>query len=294
MPDSSPASSSLFLGISSILGASASFALMNLGAKVIGYSMSPMAAVFIRSTASFIIMLPVALIAGFSLVGRKPSLLMARGVIGSLALMCSFISLKHLGAADATLLNQTSALFVMMLAPLCLGEKVTRSMLCATAIGFFGVALVVKPWLSVLCAPALIGLVGGFLAAVVMILLRGMRTSYPAPVIVLHFSAWSMILSLIGGALRNPFPALTAVDLSWIIVIGLCGTLGQLLLTLAYRFTAASIVAPLALTSVIFAGFFEWFFFGSIPDNLSIIGAVLLMVSVGIIPTLGKAVLDRS
>lgn len=285
--------SSLFCGIASILGASASFALMNLGAKVIGTTLSPLAAVFIRSSASFLIMVPVALCAGLPLVGKRPSLLVARGIVGSLALICSFISLEHLQAADATLLNQTSALFVMLLAPLCLGERVTKSMLCATAVGFVGVALVVKPWMTVLCTPALIGLAGGFLAAVVMILLRGMRASYPAPVIVLHFSAWGMLLSFVGGAFRTPFPALTLHDIRWIAVVGLCGTLGQLLLTLAYRYTPASIVAPLALTSVIFAGAFEWVFFGSIPDRLSLIGAILLIVSVSVIPSLSKVMGTR-
>ena len=279
--------SSISLGVLAILAAGASFGLMNIGAKVVGKAMSPMAAVLVRSAATFVIMLPVVIGSRTSIIGAQPSILFFRGLIGSLALVCSFFSLKYLPAADATLLNQTSALFVMVLAPLCLGERVTRGMVLASLVGFLGVLLVVKPWADFFRAPALIGLLGGFLAAIVMLILRSARSLYPPRVIVLHFAFWGVLLACAGGGISD-LTIPSSEIFPWILVLGLFGTSGQLLMTTAYHYAPASIVAPLSLMGVVFAGVFEWLLYGVVPDSLSILGGVLILTGVGAVPYLGR------
>jgi drug/metabolite transporter (DMT)-like permease len=256
---------------------------MNVSAKVVSEATGSMTALFIRSAIMFLLTLPVTVLAGGSIIGKKPWLLFIRGIVGSAALACLFLSLKKLSAAEATLMRETAPLFVLLFAPLYLREAVSRGMVIATVIGFIGVTFVLKPWSGLIQVPALIGLLGGILAAHVMMILRAMRGSYPPHVIVITFAICGMLLGAAGGGLGGIFLIKNEL-LPWIVALGITGTLYQLLLTSAYRYAPASVISPLALLSVIFAAIADWIMFGATPDRYSIFGFALIAIGVGAVP----------
>lgn len=287
MPPRPVPDQSLRLGCAYMLAASFSFALMNVSGKVVGEASSGMTALLIRSAATALLTLPVTLLAGGPIIGPKPKLLILRALLGSTALACLFISLTKLSAADATILRETAPLFVLLLAPLYLGERVSRGMILAAGIGFLGVALILKPWTGIIQAPALIGLLGGFFAGQVMMVLRLMRGSYPAHIIVLTFALCGVLVGIIGGGHRQLFE-LSGELFPWVLSLGIAGTFGQGFLTCAYRHAPASAISPLSLTTVVFAAIAEWIFFGTLPDQFSLIGFLLVAAGVGAVPFLAE------
>jgi drug/metabolite transporter (DMT)-like permease len=206
-----------------------------------------------------------------------------RGIIGSASLACLFLSLKKLSAAEATLLRETAPLFVLLFAPWYLREAVSRGMVIATFVGFIGVIFVLKPWSGLIQVPSLIGLLGGILAAHVMMIFRAMRGTYPPHAIVITFAICGMLLGASGGGFWGVF-LIKKELLPWVVVIGITGTAYQLLVTSAYRYAPASVISPLALLSVVFAAIADWIMFGSTPDRYSIFGFFLIAAGVGSVP----------
>jgi drug/metabolite transporter (DMT)-like permease len=268
-----------------MLAASISFAVMNLSGKIVGEGSSGMTALLIRSAATFLFVLPVMVLSGSSILGPRPGLLLLRSLLGTTALACLFISLTKLSTADATILRETAPLFVMLLAPLWLGERVSRAMVAAAVVGFTGVILVLKPWSGLLQIHALIGLLGGFFASLVMMVLRLMRGTYPAHVIVLTFGLGGVLVGIAGGG-HHGLGQLPQAIYPWVVTLGVAGTCGQLFLTHAYRYAPASSISPLSLTTVIWAALGEWIISGLIPDIFSMIGFMLVTAGVVSVPFL--------
>jgi len=71
----------------------------------------------------------------------------------------------------------------------------------------------------------------------------------------------------------------TAPELGMLFLMGLFGTLGQLLLTRGYSVAAASQVAPFTYFAVVFAALYGYFFWQEKLDLAFIAGAILIAVA---------------
>jgi len=65
----------------------------------------------------------------------------------------------------------------------------------------------------------------------------------------------------------------------YVLGIGLLGILYQLFLTESYRHLAASKASSMLYLAVILGGFFDWLFWGRIPDLFDVIGAILVIAA---------------
>ena len=64
-----------------------------------------------------------------------------------------------------------------------------------------------------------------------------------------------------------------------LILIGIFGVVGQIGLTLAYQLDKASYIAPYSYFYIIFSGFIGYYIWNEIPDMLSIIGYLFIIIS---------------
>ena len=62
-------------------------------------------------------------------------------------------------------------------------------------------------------------------------------------------------------------------------VLGLCGSIGNLLLTQSYRLAEASLVTPIKYLSLVFAIIFGFFIWSETPKVLTLLGAALVILS---------------
>ena len=61
--------------------------------------------------------------------------------------------------------------------------------------------------------------------------------------------------------------------------MGICGSVANLLLTQSYRLAETSLVTPIKYLSLVFAILFGFFIWNEIPKILTLIGAVLVILS---------------
>ncbi len=208
-----------------------------------------------------------------TLATRVPWLHLLRTALGVSALYCFFYALSRLPLADGMLLKMTSPLFMPLIAALWLAERLRAAVWLAVGIGFLGVALVVEPS-GHLAPAALAGLAGGLFAAGAKVTVRRLARSEPTVRIVFWFSLGMAAATAVPLFWHWQTPA--PEQWAWLGLMGLFGTVGQLLLTRGYGLAPASRIAPFTYASVVFGAVYGFLFWDEALDGGFVAGALLI------------------
>jgi len=273
-------SNNLILGCILAMLAELCFVGMGSLVKLLSENLPSQNVLFFRNLFGLIILLPLILKLGIkTLKTDNLKWHFLRSLSGVSAMYCFFYALSELPLADAMLLKISAPLFIPIIAFIWLSEHISLRAIMAIMIGFFGVILVLKPTGAVHIA-SIAGLLGGALAALAKVTIRRMSTTESTSRIVFYFGLISLSVSTLPMLWYWQNPDNT----EWLLLIllGACGTVGQLFLTKAYALAPASRIAPFTYSSILFAAIIGWVFWGEIVTLLTITGA-LLIISAGII-----------
>jgi len=236
------------------------------------------------------------------LVTSRPFGHVVRGTIGVCAMGLGFFGLARLPLPESITINYAQPLLVVVFSALILGETVRIYRWTAVVIGLVGVFIIAWPNLSLLADPAALGgeaavgvmatLCAAVASALAMILVRSLVHTERTGTIVLWFSMTASGLTL----LTIPFgwSALTLYQVGALVLAGMCGGLGQLLMTESYRHAEASVVAPFEYTSMILGVLIGYLVFGDAPTlHMLVGGAIVVGAGLFIILREGKLGLER-
>ncbi|MFN3594579.1 MAG: DMT family transporter [Thiobacillaceae bacterium] len=246
-----------------MLVAGLSFALMGVWVKLAAQWFSSQELVFYRSAFGLLLVLGgLAAQGGLNglrgVCGPHLALHLRRGVVGFAALATYFYSLTLLPMSVAITLNYTSPLFLTLLLPYTLGERMRPAQYAAVILGFAGVTLLLRPWEAEGDLVAgLIGLTSGFLAGLAYVHVRALgRLDEPEWRTVFWFAAVSSLGGALLASLRGWQPeVLPHADL--LLLLGLTATLGQLAMTRAYRKGQTAVVAAFSFSTVVFGSLLD-------------------------------------
>jgi drug/metabolite transporter (DMT)-like permease len=209
-----------------------------------------------------------------------------RGAIGTLAMGLGFAGLAMLPLPEVTALQYAAPILVVIFAAMFLGEQVRVFRLTAVALGMVGVLIVLSPRLTALsegqveavqALGAVIVLMSAVFAALAQIFVRKLVQRERAATVVLYFMLTSMLLSLLTIPYGWVMP--TAFDLALLVGVGLLGGIGQGLMTSAYRFADASVIAPFDYASMLLAIIIGYVIFAEVPTLTTLAGAALIVVA---------------
>jgi len=244
-------------------------------------------AVLFRSVVGLPIIAIAARRRGVSLLGRRRGLLLARGVAGTSALLLFFYAVTEIAIGEAVLLNQTAPVFVLPLAALFLGERVTARHAAWVAVAMAGVFLVVRPEMGKVSAPSLLALASAFLAAVAYVLVRELTETESALTIVFWFTLVATVVSAPIAASDFVFPS--APILAALLGAGVLATISQLLMTRAYAHGQAARLAVIGSTGAVLGAVWDLVFWGHVPDALTAAGGALVIAACAAIQMLRGA-----
>jgi len=257
-----------------MLCASASFATMAALVKTVGNTVPLQQLVFLRC----LLALPVLLF--FIHRRQRPyfvqakGLLLIRSLFGMTAMLGFFYSLTHMPLADSVFIGRSQPLLVAVLAPLIVNEKTPKAAWAAIVTGLLGVACIMKPAMAWPTA-AWVALGAASCAAMAQLLIRKLnRTDYPL-VIVFNFT---LLTAMLTGALAIPeFMPLNIKQ--WIQACGIAffASIGQILMTTAYRKDRAPAVAAASYSSIVLSVVYGYFFWNEIPKSFTWVGACLII-----------------
>lgn len=199
-----------------------------------------------------------------------------RAFFGATSLLCGIYAVHHLPLADATVLTFTIPLWSIIFAALFLRERIRLRRTVATAVGFAGVLLVVKPQAGI--EPAtLVALLAAILATGAIATMKNLTRTEPSDRIVFYFLAYGTLILGIPALFVMEMP--TPAEWGWLVVLGFLGSFGQIFLTRAYAAGEMTVVAPFDFTRIIIAGIFGYFLFDELPDAWAFAGAAIILAS---------------
>jgi drug/metabolite transporter (DMT)-like permease len=204
-------------------------------------------------------------------------LLVLRGLAGFAALALYFYALSRIPIGDASILNNTAPVFVLLLSVPLLGERVPAAVAWLLPLFLTGVVLLVRPTGSLLWVPSLAALVSGFFSALAYLTLRRLGRIEHTSVVVFVFS-WVATLGSLPLALADWRP-IPPSAYAWMIAAGLAATGAQLAMTRAYRIERAGLVSVYGYLGPVFNYAFGIAFFDEIPDLPALLGGTLVIVS---------------
>lgn len=276
---SAPEADSRLSAILLTLGAAFIFALSDTGAKLAVSSLPVIEVYWLRSLVVVLVSLPpIILRSGWqALRTTQPGLQLLRGVCVFASSIAFLTGLIHLPLADATAINFVWPLLVTGFSVLILKEQVGVRRALATAVGFAGMILIVRPGSGAFHWAAVFPLAAAVLWALSSVLTRLMSANERAETTIL----WSSLLAFAASSLAMPFVFVwpTARELGICALIGIGSATAHAMIVLAFTRAPASALAPFSYTQLVWAAICGYILFRTFPDANVAAGSLLIAAS---------------
>lgn len=270
-----------FFGSFYMVIACLSFALMIVCVKLAGqkFAMHTYEITFWRVLFSLVVLGGFSWVKGRDFRTAYPKAHFWRSLAGSVALLMNFYVAIHLPLATASVLQNTSTLFLGILSIIILKQKPTLINWLSLILGFIGVVILLKPTEGGDLFAMLMGLTSGAISGYAYLQVRELSLlGEPAWRIVFYLSLLSTLISGV-LALFFGFTPLSLANLPYIVAIGITALAGQLLMTYAYQVGQKFVVAVLNYLGVVFAMLFGVMWFGERLDAWALLGIVIIVAS---------------
>jgi drug/metabolite transporter (DMT)-like permease len=207
---------------------------------------------------------------------QRSKLVLLRGAALATSSLCAGFALKAMPVAETVAIIYLAPFGVMLLSGPLLKEQVRLSAWVATAAGFIGLLLIVRPGSGLSPTGVMWGLltIGGTI--LYHMLSRSLAKTETTMAMLFHAA---LVGSLLFGAMlpwNLPTEMPSGVDTMLIIAMGVFSTLGHFLFTAAYRYAPVSLLTPVNYMHLAWAALLGWLVFDHIPDHLSMIGIGLV------------------
>jgi drug/metabolite transporter (DMT)-like permease len=234
--------------------------------------------VFLRGLMGMILSLPWLMRAG--VVGLKTTKYKLYGLrigfvyIGQLAW---FYGLANLPLSDATALMFTLPLFSIVLAGLTLGEKVGSHQWIATAFGFAGALIIIRPGMIEFSLASAATLFTAFTYAVGQVTTKALVRTENSNAVVFYMFATMTAVALVPALYVWETPAWS--DWPWLLAFGLLSAPAQQCVTRSFAAAPANIVVPFNFLKLPFVAIIALIALSEFPDPWTWAGAVVIFAS---------------
>jgi S-adenosylmethionine uptake transporter len=209
---------------------------------------------------------------------RRPSLWW-RGVFGSIALICSFMSIKAIGIGESSFLHASNGIFVALMAPLFLGQKNNARVWLAIAGAVVGLYFLFEPRLTdTMPFGRALALAAGLFSALAYIMIARAGRSNSPNCVIFYFCVTALVVhSALFVFVRTDWPVEWETWL-YLIAMGVFGSLAQVFLTMSYQRSPAALNSAVSYLQPVLNMFAGALLFAVIPDRKAVIGAVIVLV----------------
>jgi len=218
---------------------------------------------------------------------RKLKLQILRALMVLLSSVFFVAALKALPLAEATALNYSTPMIVVLLARIFLGERLTPLRIAFVITGAIGMLLIVRPGSTIFQGAASYALLAAVFYAGYQIMTRLLSGENPR--VLLFYPA--IIGTIVMSIAAPTFDWSIAMPWEHVVLIicgGLLGTLGHFLFILAFQHAPASSITPFTYMQLVWATLAGWVVYRHLPDAFAVAGMVVIAGS-----GLTVALLDR-
>jgi len=267
-------------GMLSMLLAVASFAAMDACMKLLSPHYPPMQVAALRGLSSLPLITVWVLLDGGpgQLLRVRWPLHLLRGVVAIVMLVSFVYALRALPLAETYALFFVAPLFITALAALVLHERVGWRSWAAIAAGFAGTLIVLRQTgagMLTFAGLAVLISAAGYAVSAIAVRVLGRSDSTQAMVF------WMLTMtSAFGIALAwQDWQPVPRADWPVLAILAVTGAVGQYAITDAFRRAAASRIAPLEYTALIWGIVLDYTLWHTLPDATTLAGASVIVAS---------------
>ncbi len=229
-----------------MLGAVLAFSSMAVAGRAVSFELDTFEIMLYRSVVGFVIVVAAARVSGqwSTITTRSPGTHLIRNLSHFTGQNLWFYAITVIPLAQVFALEFTAPLWVLVLSPLVLGERLTRMRTLAAVIGFTGILIVARPSPETLNAGTLAAAAAavGFAGSILMT--KRLTRTETLTCILFWMTLTQIVFGLIAAGYDGDIALPSAVSLPWLAMIGCAGLLAHYCLTTALSIAPATLVTP--------------------------------------------------
>ncbi len=261
-----------------MLGAIVSFTSMAVAGRAVSFELDTFEIMLFRSIIGLVIVLVAARSFGHlhEIRARHMPLHIVRNGCHFAGQNLWFYAITVAPLAQVFALEFTSPLWVTVLAPLVLGERLTRTRVLAALLGFLGILVVARPGAETFSP----GLVAAGIAAVCFagsaVFTRRLTRTETITCIMFWLTVIQAVLGLGFAGHDGDIALPSATTWPWLVLIGCAGLLAHFCLTKALSLAPATVVMPIDFARLPIIAMVGMWVYGETLDPIVFVGAVVI------------------
>jgi drug/metabolite transporter (DMT)-like permease len=261
-----------------MLGAIGSFTTMALAGRELGADFDTFEIMMYRSAFGLVIVLVVAYFAGTlrqintQAFGQHG----LRNIVHFTGQNLWFYAVTVIPLAQVFALEFTTPLWVIVLSPILLGERLTLVRSIAALLGFTGILIVARPTVEGLNAGMLAAAACAIFFALTFILTKRLTKTQTITAIMFYLTSMQLVLGVIAEGYDGDIALPDYDSLPLLLLVGACGLLAHFCITSALKIAPATIVAPIDFARLPLIAILAMLIYNEALDIWVFVGAVVI------------------
>lgn len=155
-----------------------------------------------------------------------------------------FFAVTLIPLAQLFALEFTSPLWVVVLAPLLLAERLTGPRAIAAALGFIGILIVARPTVESINIGVLTGAASAIFFALSIIFTKRLTRTQPIACILFYLTTMQLVFGVIAAGYDADITAPDIATMPYLVLVAIAGLLAHFCLTNALAIAPATVVVP--------------------------------------------------
>jgi len=261
-----------------MLGAIASFSAMAVAGREVSFALDTFEIMLFRSVVGLIIVAFAATTLGkWHQINRKQvSLHFARNIMHFIGQNLWFYAVTVIPLAQVFALEFTSPIWVILLSPLLLGERITLIRATAALMGFVGVLVVTRPDVSGINTGVIMAASSAIFFAFTIIFTKQLTRTQSITCILFYLTVLQLGFGLISAGYDGDIALPNEETLPWLVLIGVAGLLAHFCITNALAIAPATVVVPIDFVRLPVIAIIGMLLYGEALDLWVLLGAGII------------------
>lgn len=175
-------------------------------------------------------------------------------------------------------LEFTSPLWVLLLSPMVLGERLTRMRVLAAVMGFVGILVITRPWEFGISFGVTTAALSAVAFAWTTLMTKKLTRSETVTCVLFYLTVTQAVFGIICAGYDGDIAVPSMVALPYVVMIALCGLLAHFCITSALSVAPATVVIPVDFARLPVIAVIGMLAYGEALDILVVAGAILIFV----------------
>jgi len=175
-------------------------------------------------------------------------------------------------------LEFTNPLWVLLLSPIVLGERLTRMRVLAAVMGFAGILIITRPWEFGISFGVTTAALSAVAFAWTTLMTKKLTRTESVTCVLFYLTVMQAVFGVVCAGYDGDIAVPSMTALPYVMVIALCGLLAHFCITSALALAPATVVIPVDFARLPVIAVIGMLAYGEALDIMVLAGAVLIFV----------------